>query len=96
MIEWLYTGQVKLAISQLDDALRLCKQCRLDEFEEEIQTAFTKADSFGKFAQCRNFRIFLSFRFYVKSILENLLRSPKTALFGIFGALNLLIWEISA
>ena len=48
MIEWLYTGQVKLAISQLDDALRLCKQCRLDEFEEEIQTAFTKADSFGK------------------------------------------------
>merc|ERR1712226_1458027 len=46
MIEWLYTGQVKLMIGQIDDALRLCKQCRLLEFEEEIHAAFTKADSF--------------------------------------------------
>ena len=34
-------------IGQIDDALRLCKQCRLLEFEEEIHAAFTKADSFG-------------------------------------------------
>lgn len=46
MIEWLYTGQVKMEVSQFEDALRLCKQCRLGEFEEEIQAAFTKADSF--------------------------------------------------
>ena len=48
ILEWLYTGQVKLAVAQYEDALRLCKQCRLEEFEEEIQAAFVKADSFGK------------------------------------------------
>lgn len=46
MIEWLYTGQVKLDVAQLEDALKLCKQCKLTEFGEEIQAAFTKADSF--------------------------------------------------
>jgi hypothetical protein len=48
IIEWLYTGQVKFAVSQYEDALRLCKQCRLDDLEKEIQSAFIKADSFGK------------------------------------------------
>ena len=48
IMEWLYTGQVKFAVSQYEDALRLCKQCRLDDLEEEIQSAFIKADSFGK------------------------------------------------
>ena len=69
MIEWLYTGQVKLMIGQIDDALRLCKQCRLLEFEEEIHAAFTKADSFGiihfRFRRKTNFPVkshnFLSF-----------------------------------
>ena len=37
---------------------------------------------------CGNFRIFLSLRFYVKSILENLCRTSKTPVFSIFGALN--------
>merc|ERR1719195_134313 len=46
VIEWLYTGQVKFAVSQYEDALRLCKQCRLEDLEEEIQSAFIKADSF--------------------------------------------------
>lgn len=46
MLEWLYTGQVKLAVSEYEDALRLCKQCRLEDFEEEINEAFAKADSF--------------------------------------------------
>jgi len=46
MIEWLYTGQVKFAVSQYEDALRLCKQCRLEDLEQEIQSAFIKADSF--------------------------------------------------
>ena len=36
---------------------------------------------------CGKFRIFLSLRFYVKSILENL-REPKTFFFALFGALN--------
>ena len=68
MIEWLYTGQVKLAISQLDDALRLCKQCRLDEFEEEIQTAFTKADSFGKLLNTPLFISDQEMNFFKRSI----------------------------
>ena len=46
MIEWLYTGQVKLGIDQLEDALKLCKQCHLDDFGEEIVSAFSKADEF--------------------------------------------------
>ena len=37
--------------------------------------------------QCINFRIFLSFRFYVKSILENL-EVLKMPIFAILGALN--------
>ena len=46
MIEWIYTGQVKLGIDQLEDALKLCKQCHLDDFAGEILTAFAKADEF--------------------------------------------------
>lgn len=46
ILEWLYTGQVKLAVSQCEDALRLCKQCKLVDLEEEIHNAFVKADSF--------------------------------------------------
>ena len=38
-------------------------------------------------AQCGNFKIFLSFRFYVKSILENL-EVVKVPFFAILGALN--------
>ena len=37
--------------------------------------------------QCENFKIFLSFRFYVKSIFEES-RMSKTAVFAIFGTLN--------
>ena len=40
-------------------------------------------------SQCGNFRIFLSFRFYVKSTLENV-EVLKLPFFAIFGALNLL------
>ena len=46
MIEWLYTGQVKFGIDQLEDALKLCKQCHLNDFADEILTAFAKADEF--------------------------------------------------
>ena len=59
MIEWLYTGQVKLGIDQLEDALKLCKQCRLDDFAEEISAAFIKADSFGKYSKCQREKLFL-------------------------------------
>ena len=48
MIEWLYSGQVKLTIPQCDDALLLAKQCKLEQLKEEIQQAVTKANSFGK------------------------------------------------
>ena len=38
-------------------------------------------------AQCGNFMIFISLRFYVKSIFEYS-RSAKTAFFAILGAVN--------
>jgi len=46
VIEWLYTGQIKLQISQCDDALRLCKQCRLDGLREEIEHSLRKTYEF--------------------------------------------------
>jgi ankyrin repeat/BTB/POZ domain-containing protein 1 len=45
-VEWLYSGQVKLTVPQCDDAIRLCRQCKLKQLEEEIQYAFTKANSY--------------------------------------------------
>lgn len=54
IIEWLYTGQVKFAVSQYEDALRLCKQCRLEDLDEEVHLAFTKADNFGKSNKVQN------------------------------------------
>jgi hypothetical protein len=48
ILEWLYTGQVKLNVSQCDDVIRLCKQCKLQELEEEVHNALIKADLFGK------------------------------------------------
>ena len=42
--------------------------------------------------QWENFRIFLSLRFYVKSILANLDRSVKTAVFAILEAKNFSFW----
>ena len=47
-MEWLYSGQVKLAVPQCDDAIRLSRQCKLEQLEEEIQHAFSKALSFGE------------------------------------------------
>ena len=41
----------------------------------------------GQWPQCANFRIFLSFRFYVKSILDNV-EVLKIAFFAILGTLN--------
>ena len=48
VIEWLYSGQVKLTIPQCDDVIRLCKHCKLDQLKDEIQYAMAKANSFGK------------------------------------------------
>ena len=49
-------------------------------------------------SQCGKFRIFLSFRFYVKSILENLenLKNLKLSFFAILGVLNFVDLVISA
>ena len=46
-----------------------------------------KVDGTPTYAQCGNFRIFLSFRFHVKSFLENV-EVLKLLFFAIFGALN--------
>jgi hypothetical protein len=44
---------VKLNIPQCDDVIRLCKQCKLQELEEEIENALVKADSFGRYHEIR-------------------------------------------
>ena len=52
---------------------------------------FTKGKCLRQFAQCRNFRIFLSFRFYVNSVLYNVeVLKPLFLLF--LGLWILLIW----
>ena len=53
VIEWLYSGQVKLTIPECDDALRLSKHCKLDNLTEEIELAINKANSFGKYTSYR-------------------------------------------
>ena len=45
-----------------------------------------------RYSECGNFRISVSLRFNVKSILENLEFLHKTAIFAISGYVNLLIW----
>ena len=61
VIEWLYTGQIKLQISQCDDALRLCKQCRLDGLREEIEHSLRKTYEFGKKLTNRRMYTFLDY-----------------------------------
>ena len=46
IIEYLYTGKMKILVSQCEDAIRLCKQCKLFDLREEIADSFIKADSF--------------------------------------------------
>lgn len=46
MLEWLYTGQVKVDVKDVSDLSKLIKYCKLMLLQTELDQAFKKADSF--------------------------------------------------
>jgi len=46
LLEWLYTGQVKVEVKNLNEFSKLVKFCKLKLLLEELQKAFDKADEF--------------------------------------------------
>jgi len=46
VIQWLYTGQCKVDVRDMEDFSRLVRFCNLQLLDEELQQAFKKADSF--------------------------------------------------
>jgi len=46
MLEWLYTGQVKVDVKEVPDFSKLIKHCKLELLQAELDQAFKKADSF--------------------------------------------------
>ena len=76
-IKYFLTFFVKLKKSVLSSSSCLKWWCFLTRDKKKVQNTI----------QCENFRIILSLRFYVKSILHNL-ESPKTYVFAIVGALE--------
>lgn len=47
VLEWLYTGQAKVEVSSADDFGRLCRNCRLDRPERDLEDAVKRAKAFG-------------------------------------------------
>ena len=48
LLEYLYTGQCKVDLRDLQDLTKLVKYCKLSFMEQELEEAFRKADSFGE------------------------------------------------
>jgi len=46
LLEWLYTGQVKLEVKNLAEFSKLAKYCKLTLLQEELEKAFNKANEF--------------------------------------------------
>jgi len=46
LMEWLYTGQVKVEVRDLVELSKLAKYCKLNLLGEELEKAFNKADEF--------------------------------------------------
>ncbi|XP_059091726.1 ankyrin repeat and BTB/POZ domain-containing protein 1-like isoform X2 [Tigriopus californicus] len=46
IVEWLYTAQVKIEAKLVEDVKRLCKQCKLDRLENDLEAAVLKAENF--------------------------------------------------
>jgi len=46
LLEWLYTGQVKVEVKDLTEFSKLVKYCQLSLLQEELDKAFTKADQY--------------------------------------------------
>jgi hypothetical protein len=49
MLSYLYTGSLEVHIDQIEDLLRLAKQCHLDSLIEELEAKMKKVISFGKY-----------------------------------------------
>ena len=50
MLGYLYTGSLEAHIDQIEDILRLAKQCHLDALIEELEAKMKKVISFGKYS----------------------------------------------
>merc|ERR1712037_823058 len=48
LLEWLYTGQVKLEVKNLAEFSKLARYCKLTLLQEELDRAFNKANEFGE------------------------------------------------
>ena len=49
LLEYLYTGQCKVEMKDLADLTKLAKYCKLQVLQQDLEEAFKKADSFGKY-----------------------------------------------
>ena len=49
LLEYLYTGQCKVEMKDLPDLTKLVKYCKLQVLQQDLEEAFKKADSFGKY-----------------------------------------------
>ncbi len=47
LMEWLYTAKVKVEVSLVEDLRLLCRQCKLQDLDQELEDALKKAQSFG-------------------------------------------------
>ena len=48
LLEYLYTGQCKVELRDLEDLSKLVKYCKLSHLQQELEQAYRKADDFGE------------------------------------------------
>ena len=51
LLEYLYTGQCKVEVKQVQDLTQLVKYCKLRVMEQDLEEAYRKADSFGEWIE---------------------------------------------
>ena len=51
VLEWIYTGQMKIPKDQIDEVQRICKQCKLSQLHSDIAEAWDRTKKFGKCSQ---------------------------------------------
>ena len=47
LLEYIYTGQVKVDIRDMEDLNKLAKYCKMEFLSTELEDAYKKADSWG-------------------------------------------------
>ena len=48
VLEWLYTGQMKIPKDQLEEVKRISKQCKLSQLYCDIDEAWDRTKKFGE------------------------------------------------